>query len=186
MKCGILRFVLAAFISFSFLTVGSQQAGAASASELNRNVHRALNALFQASPAAVKLSKEAAGILVFPKIYKAGFIIGGQYGEGALVVRGKIVAYYQSAGGSYGLQAGAQAYGYALFFMTKDALKYLNKSDGWEIGVGPSIVVVDQGMAKSFTTTTGKDNIYAFFFNQEGLMAGLGIQGNKITKFQPR
>ena len=81
-----------------------------------------------------------------------------------------------------GLQAGIQKFGYALFFMTDSTLSYLNKSDGWELGVGPSIVVVDVGAAGSLTTTTAKSDVYAFFFSQKGLMAGIGLQGTKITK----
>jgi lipid-binding SYLF domain-containing protein len=84
--------------------------------------------------------------------------------------------------GSYGLQAGVQKFGYALFLMNDKALAYLDNSDGWEIGVGPSIVIVDQGKAKTMTSTTLRDDVYAFIFSQKGLMAGLGIQGSKITK----
>lgn len=72
-----------------------------------------------------------------------------------------------------------------MFFMTPDALDYLNNSAGWEIGVGPSIVVVDEGVAKTLTTTTAKDDVYAFIFGQKGLMAGLGLQGSKITRMNP-
>ena len=78
-----------------------------------------------------------------------------------------------------------QKFGYALFFLSDDDLKYLKSSGGWEIGVGPSVVVVDEGMARSFTTTTARSGVYAFFFNQKGLMAGLGIQGSKITEIHP-
>ena len=112
-------------------------------------------------------------------------MIGGQYGEGALLIKGKTAGYYKTVAASYGLQAGAQSFGYAMLLMTDEALNYLEKSSGWELGVGPSIVVVDAGKAKSLTTTTAKDDIYAFFFGQEGLMAGLGIQGSKITKIDP-
>ena len=81
-----------------------------------------------------------------------------------------------------GLQAGIQKYGYALFLMTDSAMKWIDKSDGWEIGVGPSIVVMDTGAATAATTTTVQAEIYAFFFDQKGLMGGLGLQGTKITK----
>ena len=80
------------------------------------------------------------------------------------------------------MQAGAQKFGYALFFMNDKALAQLDKADGFEVGVGPSVVVVDQGMAKNATTTTMKDDIYAFVFGQKGLMAGVGLQGNKIKR----
>jgi lipid-binding SYLF domain-containing protein len=108
--------------------------------------------------------------------------VGGQYGEGSLLKGGEISGYYNTIQVSYGLQAGLQKYGYVLFFMTDSGMNWLDKSDGWEIGVGPSIVVVDAGLAKSLTTTTAKDDIYAFFFDQKGLMGGLGLQGTKITK----
>ena len=116
---------------------------------------------------------------------KAGLIVGAQYGTGALRVEGKTVGYYNTVAASYGLQAGAQEFGYALIFMTQSSLDYLKKSAGWEIGVGPSIVVVDEGLARSLTTTTAKEDIYAFFFSQKGLMAGLGLQGSKISKITP-
>ena len=83
------------------------------------------------------------------------------------------------------MQAGAQKFGYALFFLSDADLKYLKNSDGWEIGVGPSVVVMDEGVARSFSTTTARSGVYAFFFDQKGLMAGLGIQGSKITEIQP-
>jgi lipid-binding SYLF domain-containing protein len=155
---------------------------AASAAELNREAAAALQALYEGTPAAKALGAKAKGILVFPSIIKAGFIVGGQYGEGALRKRDRTVAYYNTVAASYGLQAGAQSFGYALFFMTDSALKYLDKSDGWEIGTGPSVVIVDEGMAKALTTTTAKDDVYAFFFSQKGLMAGLGLQGSKISR----
>jgi lipid-binding SYLF domain-containing protein len=154
------------------------------AAEIDREVDVALEKLYSHQPAAKALAAEAKGILVFPGIVKGGLIIGGQYGEGALRVKGKTAGYYNSVAASYGLQAGIQKFGYALFFMTDSALQYIDKSDGWEIGVGPSIVVVDEGIAKSLTTTTAKSDIYAFFFDQKGLMAGIGLQGTKITKLK--
>jgi lipid-binding SYLF domain-containing protein len=86
---------------------------------------------------------------------------------------------------SYGLQAGVQTFGYVMFFMNEKSLEYLNESEGWEVGVGPSIVVMDKGMGKNLTTTTGRSDVYAFIFNQQGLMAGLGLQGSKITRIHP-
>ncbi|HSD50196.1 MAG TPA: YSC84-related protein [Candidatus Methylomirabilis sp.] len=157
---------------------------AASGAELNREAAAALQTLYERTPAAKELGTKAKGILVFPSIIKAGFLVGGQYGEGALRKGGKTVAYYNTVAASYGLQAGAQSFGYALFFMTDSALKYLDKSGGWEIGSGPSIVVVDEGMAKALTTTTAKSDVYAFFFDQKGLMAGLGLQGSKISRIK--
>jgi lipid-binding SYLF domain-containing protein len=165
--------------------LGSQPAAAETAAEIDSKVDAALAALYEKTPAAKKQAESAKGILVFPEVIKAGLMVGGQYGNGALRVAGKTVGYYNTVEGSFGLQAGAQKYGYALFFMDAEALQYLNESDGWEIGVGPSITVVDEGLAGSLTTTTGKDNIYAFFFDQKGLMGGLGLKGGKISPITP-
>jgi lipid-binding SYLF domain-containing protein len=185
--CIMKRFLRIAVWFVVFMTmilwgVSQQQALAATAAEIDRDVDSALLKLYEKTPAAKELAKVAKGILVFPDIVKGGLIIGGQYGEGALRIDGKTVGYYSSVAASYGLQAGVQSFGYALFFITDNALDYLKKSEGWEIGVGPSIVIVDEGVAKSLTTTTAKSDIYAFFFDQKGLMAGIGIQGSKITK----
>ncbi|SHO51278.1 lipid-binding SYLF domain-containing protein [Desulfopila aestuarii] len=173
------------FLIMVSLSVASKQALAASAQEIDREVKVALEQLYSQSPAAVKISKVSKGVLVFPDMVKAGLIVGGQYGQGALLINGKNAGYYNSVAASYGLQAGAQSFGYAMFLMTDSALQYLSKSEGWELGVGPSIVVMDEGMAKSLTTTTGKDDVYAFIFGQKGLMAGIGIQGSKITRINP-
>jgi lipid-binding SYLF domain-containing protein len=158
---------------------------AATAGEINRDVDGALQTLYRTTPAAKNLAKIAKGVLVFPDIIKAGLIVGGQYGEGALRVGGKTTGYYRTVAASYGLQAGAQSYGYALFFLDNEGIQYLKNSKGWEIGVGPSVVIVDEGVARSLTTTTVKSGIYAFIFQQKGLMAGIGIQGSKITQITP-
>jgi lipid-binding SYLF domain-containing protein len=162
----------------------AQPAAAATAAELRRDAQAALNTLYAKNPGAKAIGKDAVAILVFPGIVKAGLGVGGQYGEGVLFRGGKATAYYDTAGASYGLQIGAQKYGYAMFFLSDDTLKYLDRSEGFEVGVGPSVVIADQGLAKSVTTTTVKDKIYAFIFDQKGAMAGLGIQGNKITKIK--
>jgi lipid-binding SYLF domain-containing protein len=173
------------FIVFTAGTlVGSNPARAASGAEIDRDAKTALKKLYAQSPAAKALGQKAKGILVFPGIAKGGFLVGGQYGEGALLKGGKTAGYYNTVQVSYGLQIGVQKYGYALFLMTDSAMNWINKSDGWEIGVGPSIVVVDAGAASSATTTTLQSEIYAFFFDQKGLMGGLGLQGTKITKIK--
>jgi lipid-binding SYLF domain-containing protein len=158
---------------------------AADRSGLERDARNAYNKLVARVPAAKALSREADAVLVFPKITKAGLIVGGQYGDGVLFRGDKIVGYYNTSGASYGLQAGAQQYGYAMFLMNEKAVHALTKNEGFEVGVGPSVVVVDQGMGKTMTTTTATEDIYAFIFSQKGLMAGVGIQGNKITKIEP-
>jgi lipid-binding SYLF domain-containing protein len=159
-------------------------AAATSDPQADRAAAAALRQLFAEAPAARQLNDAAVAVLVFPKIVKVGFVFGGAYGEGALLQGGKTLGYYNSAAASYGLQAGVQGFGYALFFMHPDALKYLDSSQGFEIGVGPSVVVVDQGMAKKFSSTTVTQDVYAFIFNQQGLMAGLGVEGSKITRIK--
>jgi lipid-binding SYLF domain-containing protein len=157
---------------------------AATAAEINRDVKIALDSLYAKSPSAKTLGEKAKGILVFPGIVKGGFMVGGQFGEGALLRGGKTASYYNTISASYGLQIGLQKYGYALFFMSDSAMGWLDKSDGWELGTGPSIVVVDEGVAKSMSSTTLQSDVYAFFFNQKGLMGGLGLQGTKVTKIK--
>jgi len=162
----------------------SRAALAADAASIEKNAKASLEKLYRSQPAAETLSEKANAILVFPNVFKAGFLGGAHYGEGALFQNGQVMGHYSSVAGSFGLQAGVQIFGYAMFLMTDKAIEYLNRSDGWEIGVGPSIVVVDTGIGKSLTTTTIKDDVYAFIFNQQGFMAGLGIQGSKITKIK--
>ena len=154
--------------------------------EITKDAQAALDSLYAKVPGAKALGAQAYAILVFPKVTKAGLGIGGQHGDGALFKAGQATAFYSTTGASVGLQAGAQTYGYAMFFMNEKALQQLDKADGFEVGVGPSVVVLDEGKAKSMTTTTTKDDIYAFIFGQKGLMAGLGIQGNKIKKIDPK
>ncbi len=161
------------------------QARAASAAEIDAKSDAALNSLFKSNEGARALSEKAKGVLIFPSIIKGGFIVGGAYGQGALRVGGKTVAYYNSVAGSYGLQIGAQSFSYVLFFMTEQSMSYLDKSDGWEIGLGPSIVVADEGFGTKASSTTLQAEIYAFIFGQHGLMAGLGIEGSKITRIDP-
>ena len=160
-------------------------AAAASASAIDRSVDSALARLFREVPGAKSLARDAKAILVFPSVTKGGLMVGGQYGEGALRKGGKTVGYYKTTAVSYGLQAGVQRFGYALYFMTDAAVGHLDQSDGWEIGAGPSVVVLDEGMAKTLTTTSARSDVYAFIFSQKGLMAGLGLQGSKITRIQP-
>jgi lipid-binding SYLF domain-containing protein len=177
-------FAIAATLGAAACIVLSQPAAAATAAELTRDAQAALNSLYAKNPGAKAIGQNAVGILVFPSIVKAGVGIGGQYGEGVLFRGGKASAYYNTAGVAGGLQIGAQTYGYAMFFLSAETIKALDTAEGFEVGVGPSVVVADEGFAKSTTTTTVKDKIYAFIFNQSGAMVGIGIQGNKITKIK--
>jgi len=157
-------------------------AGTVSADNLTAESRAALNQLVAQNPAAAKVKSKAAAVLVFPDVVKAGFIFGAQGGKGILFVHNRPNGQYRTVAASYGLQAGVQKYGYALFFMNQKAVDWINNTRGWEIGTGPSVVIVDKGMAHTFTTDTMHSGIYAFTFDQRGLMAGLGIQGSKITR----
>src|SRR5574338_1125256 len=166
----------------SLMYLGPAQA--ASAEQLKKESAAALEALYSSTPAAKALSEKAKGILVFPDVTKAGLIVGGQGGDGVLYKHGKVAGYYNTAAVSVGLQAGAQSFGYAMFFMSDKVLKDFENSKGWEIGVGPSVVFIDTGMGKEINTETMKADIYGFIFDQKGLMAGVGVQGSKITKIK--
>lgn len=165
--------------------LGALTAWASSAKEIDAQASQALTSLFRNTPDTRALADKAKAVLIFPNIVKAGFLVGGQFGDGALRKAGETVAYYRSLAASYGFQAGVQSFGYVLFFMDEESLQYLEQSDGWEVGTGPSVVLLDQGFGKSLSTTTLQEGIYAFIFDQKGLMGGVGLQGSKITRITP-
>ena len=160
------------------------RANAATAEDLNKDADQALKSLYRTNPVAEQISKKARAVLVFPNIIKAGLIFGGSYGEGLLKQGPKVVDYYNTVSGTWGLQAGAQSYGYVVFLMNDKAVDYINRSEGWEIGVGPTVVIVNEGVAKNLSTSTLKDDAYAFIFDQSGLMAGVSIEGTKISRIK--
>lgn len=177
---------LAAAVAMAAIAPGivSHHANAATAQDLHRDADQALKTLYKTSPVAEAISKEARAVLVFPNVIKAGLVFGGSYGEGVLMEDSRVVDYYNSVTGSFGFQAGAQSYSYAVFLMNDEAVEYLKTSKGWEIGVGPTVVIVNEGVAKNLSTSTLKDDAYAFIFSQQGLMAGVSIEGTKISKIQ--
>ncbi|MFM0230056.1 lipid-binding SYLF domain-containing protein [Paraburkholderia sediminicola] len=183
-----LRLILAVPILLIAASCSTQQTASAPGTdpELEAKARAALQALVDDAPRTQQLQQMAKAILVFPDILKAGFIVGAQGGKGVMFgPDGKVLGYYTARAVSYGLQAGGQTFSEAMFLMTDSAVSYLNSSDGWSVGMGPSVVVVDAGMGKSMTTTTLKSDVYAFIFGQQGLMAGLGVQGQKISKYNP-
>jgi lipid-binding SYLF domain-containing protein len=180
------RRILSAMFMIALLPLRAGTAHAASAAQISSQSRAALNKLYAANPASKILGEKAKAVLVFPKILKAGFMFGAQGGEGAMFKSGKAVGYYRTLAASYGFQAGVQSFGYALFFMSDSALAHLAKTGGWELGTGPSLVIVDEGFAKSMTTNTLTSDVYAVIFDQKGLMAGMGIQGSKITRIRPK
>ncbi len=169
---------LATVVSLSFVSA----AQAASAEDLNRDSVQALRHLTETNRTANDVARNARAVLVFPNIVKAGLVFGGSYGEGTMMKGKRVVDYYNSVSGSWGLQAGAQSYGYVVFLMNDKAIEYIEKTAGFEIGVGPTVVIVDEGVAKNLSTSTLKDDAYAFIFNQQGLMAGISIEGTKISR----
>ncbi|MCE9648784.1 MAG: lipid-binding SYLF domain-containing protein [Parvibaculum sp.] len=176
-----LLFAVATTVSLGSIAT---HANAATAEDLNKESNIALQKLYKTNPTAEKIGKQAKAVLIFPSIVKAGLVFGGAYGEGVLEKDGVVADYYNSVTGSWGLQAGAQSYGYVVFLMNDKAVKYLKDSAGLEIGVGPTVVVVDEGAAKNLSSSTLKDDAYAFIFDQSGLMAGISIEGTKITKIK--
>ena len=182
---GVAIAVMVVGLGFNILIPNLLLAQSSRASQIDRSATQALDSLYKNNPRAKTLGDKAVGVLIFPSIVKGGFIIAGQFGDGALRKGRKTVGYYRSLAASYGFQAGAQAFGYVLFFMDDESLRYLDNSGGWEVGTGPSLVVLDAGVAKSFSTTTLQKGVYALIFNQKGLMGGVGIQGTKITKINP-
>ena len=174
----VIAVLVAGFIAASAPSLAQNEAG------LEASSRAGLTALKASAPLAGTLEPRAYAILVFPDVTKAGFLIGGEYGNGTLFRDGKVAGYYNTAGISYGLQVGAQTFGYAMFFMNERAFQALNSADGFQIGAGPSVVVMDEGKAKSITTATLTSDVYAFVFGQQGLMAGVGLEGTKITKLK--
>lgn len=163
-----------------------REATAATRREIDADVAAAMTRLRNLPNLAPRLLQDARATLIFPRIVSGGFIVGGQYGEGAaLGPNGDTKGYYNIAGVSFGLLAGAQAAGLAMFFMTDEAVAALMRADGWQIGTGPSVVVLDAGAQANVTATTVLEPVYAITFNQQGLMASLALEGTKISRINP-
>jgi lipid-binding SYLF domain-containing protein len=163
-------------------TTAGASAESARQRQMARDVDAAFEQMYRQFPRTRELVGHATGVLMFPRILKAGLLIGGQTGDGELRVHGHPRGHYNLVAASYGLQIGAQQYSMAMFFMTEAALRYLDQSDGWQVGVGPSVVVADEQFARSVTTTTITQDVMVIIFGQSGLMAGVGVEGSKITR----
>ena len=166
----------------AILLAGIGIAHAAPEQPLEQDARAALNALYESSPGAKALGEKAKGILVFPDIRKAAFIVGAQSGQGVMFANGKVSGHYRADGGLVGLEAGAQSFAYVMFFMSDSALRNLRSNKGFEIGADPNIVIVDAGAAKEISSTTAQADVYGYVFNQKGLMGGIALQGLKITR----
>ena len=169
-------------VSKSAMVIALSEAVASPAGDaLEADAEYALQMLYDTTPNAAEMGKNAKAVLIFPEVVKIGFMFAGGFGEGVLIKDGKVQGHYNTTSGSYGFQAGAHRYGYAVFLMTEDAVNYLDRSKGWEIGAGPSITMMDVGRAKKISTTTINTDAYAVIFGQRGMMAGVGIEGSKIS-----
>ena len=170
------------FIVFSIALCAAPIAHAASKTEINAEVRAALTSFYAQVGAGKELANKSVAMLVFPKVYKAGFGIGGEFGEGAMLKGGKTTAYYNTAAASIGFQIGAQVKSQIIMFMTHDALKSFNHKDGWKAGVDGSVAVLSVGAGGQLDTNTITDPIIGFIFSNKGLMYNLTFEGSKITK----
>jgi len=171
-------------LTFLVLIVFPGSVLAASAVEIDAKADSALKMFYEKVGPARELSAKAKGILIFPDVIKAGFGIGGEYGEGALRINGKTVEYYNTAAASIGLQLGAQEKAVILLFLDGKALDDFRKSDGWEAGVDGSVAVVEWGAGGSVDTSNIKDPIIGFVFGNKGLMFNLTLEGSKMSKIK--
>jgi lipid-binding SYLF domain-containing protein len=178
--------LLLGMVAAVMLATPAQAGKSKQAIRIENDSRASLNKLLASNKDARNLQKNATAILVFPRVVKAGFGFGAQIGNGALMDSNKkTIGYYRTFAASYGFQAGIKGFGYVLFFMDNDSLSYLDKSGGFELGVGPSLVVVEKGFGKAVTSTTLQKGIYAFIFDLKGAFGGAGLQGTKITKTNP-
>jgi len=181
MRTALLKsFLIAAMAAISLAGRPALSQGSA----LQADAEAALKHLYATSPSAKTLGETAVGALVFPSVTRLGFIVGAQGGDGVLFQKGKVAGHYNTGAMSVGLQAGVQSYGYALFFMTDADLKYLKNTKGWSLGTGPTVVIAGAGAGKDISTLTGQQGVYGFIFDQKGLMAGMALTGQKITRLK--
>jgi len=162
----------------------SLAASAASREEIDAEVREAIANFEKHTSAGKELAKKAAGMLVFPSVIKAGIGIGGEYGEGSLLVRGKPVAYYSIAAASIGFQLGAQSRSQIVLFMNEGALSQFRSSQGWTAGVDGSVALATLGAGGSIDTETAKKPVIGFIFSGKGLMYNLTFEGSKISKIE--
>ncbi|MCP3669649.1 MAG: hypothetical protein GY814_04320 [Gammaproteobacteria bacterium] len=177
------RVVLGAFSAMLVATLLFPVVGlAASAGEIDIKVDDAIKRFYKEVGGARRFVNGSVGMLVFPSVIKAGFGIGGEYGEGALRVQGETQGYYSTAAASIGFQAGAQSKTVIMVFMTRRALDVFRNSEGWKAGVDGSVALIDLGTAESIDTQNIKDPIVGFVFGNKGLMYNLTLEGSKITR----
>jgi len=153
--------------------------------EINASVNAAMDRFKKDIKGSTAFLKGAKGVLVMPNITKAGFVLGGKYGQGALLVGGKTTGYYSLAEGSVGWQIGAMKYDMVILFMTDEALKKFERSEGWEAGVDAEVTLIDAGADVSVETLRSQHPVAGFVFDQKGLMGGVSVKGAKFTRITP-
>jgi lipid-binding SYLF domain-containing protein len=176
------RAVLTGLSAAALLAAGRISAAAATAGEINAGVNVTLDLLYRQIPGTRGLAGRAAGVLAFPTVIKAGMGIGGEYGEGALRVGGKTVAYYNTISGSVGFQLGAQARSVVIMFMTPEALGSFRRLDGWKVGVDGSVAIITVGAGGSIDTNKITSPVIGFILDSKGLMYNLTLEGSKISR----
>ena len=176
--------VLVATATFT-VTLASAPTAQASAAKINANVRATLNQFYRHVPGGRNLARSAAGVLVFPTVIKAGFGIGGEYGEGALLIGGKTADYYTLISASFGFQLGAQTRTVIIMFMTESALGQFSRTAGWKVGVDGSVALITLGAGASIDTNDITSPVIGFVLNPTGLMYNLTLEGSKITRFHP-
>jgi lipid-binding SYLF domain-containing protein len=174
----------ALLVSFALLAlVAAPRAGeASSASEINDAANAILHRFVEQNPSAEELGRKAAGVLVFPSVIKAGIGLGGEYGEGVLIVHGNAAGYYNIISASFGFQLGVQSQSVIIMFVTEEALTQFENAYGWKVGIDGSIVIVTVGAAGSIDTDSLTSPIIGFILDQQGLMYSLSLEGSKITR----
>lgn len=183
-KRNFIIFPIITLMALYAVTFNSSESYAATAREINVSVDVTLKNFYKNVKGAKEYLKSAKGVLVFPSVYKAGFGIGGEYGEGALRIHGKTIEYYSTVAGSFGFQLGAQKKTLILVFTKKKALRSFRESNGWKVGVDGSVALVTVGIGGSIDSTNIKDPIVAFSFDQKGLMYNLTLEGSKFSKIK--
>lgn len=182
---GRMGYALGAILGAVLLvTIPAGASFAKSAQEIDTSVDVCLERFYKQVKGAKEFARTAKGLLVMPNVVKAGFFVGGQYGEGALRVGGKTEGYYNLVAGSYGLTFGGQSQDLLIAFMTDEALKQFRESAGWEAGVDANVAVVNVGAGGDLSTTTVRDPVVGFVFDTKGLMADISLKGAKFTKIK--
>jgi len=182
---GVSKIVVLIVCFAVFFALAATNSFAASKEEINVGVNASLERFDKQIKGSKEFLEIAKGILVIPNVTKAAFIIGGQYGQGALKEGGSIVGYYSLAAGSLGYQIGAEKYDLVIIFATDEALKKFKSSEGWEAGIDAEVTLVDIGANVPASTLVSQHPVVGFVFDQKGLMAGVSIKGAKFTRINP-